>query len=133
MSAIVADTHAMVWYLTDPIKLSTAAVTAFNNATNKGDPIFMSTISLVELCYLVEKGKLPRSTMITVLGAFSLPATPLELMSVTPEIALTLGKIPRDIVPDMPDRVIAATALELGLPLVTRDHKIIASGIPTIW
>ena len=31
--------------------------------------------------------------------------------------------VPRDVVPDMPDRIIAATALYLGLPLVTRDSE----------
>ena len=36
-------------------------------------------------------------------------------------------------VPDMPDRIIAATALSLGLPLVTRDGRIRDSGIRTIW
>jgi PIN domain nuclease of toxin-antitoxin system len=133
MNAVVADTHAIIWYLTDPTKLSSSAVAAFDGATTSGDPIFVPTISLVELCYLVEKGKLPETTMTTVLGAFNLPYTPLELMPLTPKIALTLRRISRDIVPDMPDRIIAATALELGLPLVTRDHKIIASGIPTIW
>ncbi|PJB74400.1 MAG: PIN domain nuclease, partial [Armatimonadetes bacterium CG_4_9_14_3_um_filter_58_7] len=35
--------------------------------------------------------------------------------------------------PDMPDRIIAATALHLGLSLVTRDSKIQGCGIPTIW
>jgi predicted nucleic acid-binding protein len=33
----------------------------------------------------------------------------------------------------MPDRIIAATALHLGLPLVTRDARIVASGINTVW
>ncbi len=33
----------------------------------------------------------------------------------------------------MPDRIIAATALHLGLPLVTRDHRIRASSVTTIW
>jgi predicted nucleic acid-binding protein len=33
----------------------------------------------------------------------------------------------------MPDRIIAATALSLGLPLVTRDGKIRASNVITIW
>jgi predicted nucleic acid-binding protein len=37
-------------------------------------------------------------------------------------------------VPDMPDRIIAATALNLNLPLVTHDHKILATSvIQTIW
>lgn len=35
--------------------------------------------------------------------------------------------------PDMPDRIIAGTALHLKLPLITRDHKIQLSQIDTIW
>ncbi|WP_437730494.1 hypothetical protein [Sorangium sp. So ce1335] len=35
-------------------------------------------------------------------------------------------------VPDMPDRIIAATAVSLGVPLVTRDGKIGASGAQTM-
>jgi predicted nucleic acid-binding protein len=33
----------------------------------------------------------------------------------------------------MPDRIIAATALYLGVPLVTRDGKIRAADVETIW
>jgi PIN domain nuclease of toxin-antitoxin system len=33
----------------------------------------------------------------------------------------------------MPDRIIAATALHLSVPLITRDRKIHASSIETIW
>jgi PIN domain nuclease of toxin-antitoxin system len=33
----------------------------------------------------------------------------------------------------LPDRVIAATALAWSLPLITRDGKIRATGIQTIW
>jgi len=42
-------------------------------------------------------------------------------------------RMPRDLVPEMPDRIIAATALRLGLPLITRDRRIAAAGIKTIW
>jgi len=38
-----------------------------------------------------------------------------------------------EIVPDMPDRIIAATALHLDLPLVTRDRAIQAAGLKAIW
>jgi PIN domain nuclease of toxin-antitoxin system len=44
-----------------------------------------------------------------------------------------LEKIPRSVVPDMPDRFIAATALHLGVPLVTRDRRLQSAGIQTIW
>lgn len=41
---------------------------------------------------------------------------------------------PRSTVPEMPDRIIAATALYLHIPLITKDHKIQAlQSIQTIW
>lgn len=44
-----------------------------------------------------------------------------------------IANIPREIVPEMPDRIIAATALYLNIPLVTKDSKIQAANIQTIW
>ena len=44
-----------------------------------------------------------------------------------------VARVDRDSVPDMPDRIIAATALHLGLPLVAKDKKIRAAEIETIW
>jgi predicted nucleic acid-binding protein len=58
-------------------------------------------------------------------------ATPVEL---TIEIARSIARVPRDLVPDMPDRILAATALALGVPLVTRDERLRGFGeIETIW
>ena len=56
----------------------------------------------------------------------------LEPMPLTVGVAFALAQIPRNEVPDLPDRVIAATALSLGLALL-RDGKIRASRIETIW
>jgi len=44
-----------------------------------------------------------------------------------------LQDILRSDVPDLPDRVIAATALHHRVPLVTCDRKIRSCGIATIW
>jgi PIN domain nuclease of toxin-antitoxin system len=39
-----------------------------------------------------------------------------------------------DVVPDMPDRIIAATALLLGLPLLARDRRIgQLTSIHSLW
>lgn len=58
----------------------------------------------------------------------------LFLVSVDKNIALTIQEIDRMIVSEMPDRIIAATALYLQLPLITRDLKIQAlSNIQVIW
>jgi len=49
------------------------------------------------------------------------------------QIAKALRDVRRDAVPDMPDRIIAATALHLSLPLITRDRCLQSAGIQTIW
>jgi predicted nucleic acid-binding protein len=66
-------------------------------------------------------------------SALTYPDSGLFIAPVDAGVADALPKIPRDVVPDMPDRIIAATALHLGLPLVTRDRRIQAAGIQTIW
>ena len=48
-------------------------------------------------------------------------------------IALTLRQVDRSQIPDLPDRIIAATALYLNLPVISRDRRIQLSSIDTIW
>jgi PIN domain nuclease of toxin-antitoxin system len=57
----------------------------------------------------------------------------LVLFDLTIGIVEALAKIPREAVPDLPDRVIAATALHLGLPLISCDRRMPLTGIPLIW
>jgi len=59
MASVVADTHAIVWYIHDDSKLSAAALSAMDSELSGGDPIFVASMSLVELTYLVEKRRLP--------------------------------------------------------------------------
>ena len=66
-------------------------------------------------------------------SALADPDSGLFIAPVAGNIADALQNIPRDAVPDMPDRIIAATDLHLGLPLVTRDRRLQAAGIQTIW
>jgi len=49
------------------------------------------------------------------------------------EVALAVQQVPRTQVPDMPDRIIAATALHLGVPLISRDRRISLSAVATVW
>jgi predicted nucleic acid-binding protein len=46
---------------------------------------------------------------------------------------MKMMEVPREAVPDLPDRVIAATALLHGVPILSRDRRIQASGLQTIW
>lgn len=134
MTAIVADTHTIIWYLVEPQRLSANAVLSLDQATNTGQSIYISTISIVEICYLVEKNRLPELVLHSLLNVCDSSNAPIITVSLNRTIAEVLRKINRNIVPDMPDRIIAATALNLNLPLVTKDAKIQAlTGIDTIW
>jgi len=133
MSAVVVDTHAAVWYLLNSQRLSPSAGAALDAATQGGDPVYVASISLVEVVYLVEKGRLPGFALERLSNALADPASGFVTAPLDLAVAQALRRIPRDVVPDMPDRIIAATALHLDLPLVTRDSDIQKTAVKTIW
>ena len=125
--ALVLDTHAVIWYLADSEKLSDTARTIIATEENNGGSIFVSAISLVEVVYLAERGRLPSAALQSLEDALKIlkevwllrhwMARWLVLSTTSPAIA----------VPDMPDRIIAATALHLNAELVTRDRRLQAA------
>ncbi len=133
MVEIIIDTHVVIWYFGDPTELSKPAENAIDKAEINGI-IYVSSITIVELIYLIEKNKIPSDVLVSLRNALDDSTTAFRLIELSGEIADKLGKISRQTVPDMPDRIIAATALHLNLPLVTKDHKIQAlTSIQTIW
>ena len=131
--AVVLDTHAAIWYFSNSNQLSATALSAIEGAATSAEDIFLSAISLVEVIYLAEKGKLPVDAVKRLDDALSREDSSVVVVPLDAAVAATLTKIPRSAVPDMPDRIIAATAVHLGLPLVTRDRRIQLAGINTIW
>ena len=134
MAALVADTHAVLWYIFSDLRLSASAVAAMDAAALEGDPIYVPSICVVEATYLAEKGRIPVTSLERLTSALRSPEAGFRVAPLDLAVAVELRQIPRSSVPDMPDRIIAATALAMGLPLVTRDGKIRSSdGNVTIW
>lgn len=133
MGAVVADTHALIWYLFEPTQLSSVARASLLQAEANPGVIYVPAISVVEARYLVEKGTLTESIFKELVDSLLNADTAPTVVPMSLDIACALSEISKRAVPDMPDRIIAATALHLGLPLVTRDRKIQASQIETIW
>jgi PIN domain nuclease of toxin-antitoxin system len=134
MSAVIADTHAIVWYLSKPQSLSPRATQALDQASSSGYFIYVSAISIVEIRYLIERDRIAPTLIAQIIQNIRSPIPTIEIIPLDLEVGQQLAQIDRTVVPDMPDRIIAATALTLQLPLVTCDHKIQAcSVIQTIW
>jgi len=115
----------MIWYVDAPHELSSAATAALDTAANtSGDYIFISAITLIEIRYLVEKSRIKASVLARIERELDEPDPMVVVAPLDRAVSDALASIPRTVVPDMPDRIIAATALALSLPLVTRDTAI---------
>jgi PIN domain nuclease of toxin-antitoxin system len=133
MTDAVTDTHGLIWYLEDSPRLSPAAREVFSACDQGSALVFVPTICLVEIVYLEEKGRIPSALRAELETHLREGASGLLLAPLTREVAATLPRVPRAEVPDMPDRIIAATAVQLGLPLISRDRRIELSDVETIW
>jgi PIN domain nuclease of toxin-antitoxin system len=131
--SVVLDTHTVLWYLESSQELSAAARTTIEDSIRAGRHVRVSAISLVETVYLAEKQRLLARALERLRSTLSDAASGLLIAPIDRGVADALPGISREAVPDMPDRIIAANALHLGLPLVTRDRRLQAAGIQTIW
>lgn len=130
MALYVTDTHALVWYAAGRArKLGRRARAAYAAAEEGRAAIYVPAVVLVEILERIRGGvfrpPMPVSEWLDALfGAGPYLFAPLTLEVV--EAGETLHRIP-----ERSDRLIAATALVLGHPLITRDNAI--EGVDTIW
>jgi PIN domain nuclease of toxin-antitoxin system len=129
----VADTHAALWHLFDDARLSAAAEGFINEAAAARRKIAISTISLAEVVYLIEKNRLPSSAYDELTQVLADPEHVFTEAVFTAAIVQAMRQVPRDEVPDMPDRMVAATAVYFDVPVISRDRRIRAASLKTIW
>ena len=114
---IVLDTHAWLWWLSAPNKLSRAAARAIERA----DRIGVSAASVYELTHLVERRRVRLDAPVRTWVRDALGRAGVEPLMIDAEIALDAGQL---LVGDPFDRLIYATARARDARLVTRDERL---------
>jgi len=118
---IVLDTHALLWWALDPEKLSFRATEVLATMEREGG--FASAISIWELGIKVKRKKLVLPLAVDELSRRIERSGAVELLPVDTNTWLRSLSLVWDH-PDPADRVIVATAMIKGLPLLTKDEAI---------
>ncbi|MGA9308538.1 MAG: type II toxin-antitoxin system VapC family toxin [Candidatus Sulfotelmatobacter sp.] len=132
---ILLDTHVLYWMANDSKRLSRRARETIRQARQQPGRhagIAVATITLWELAWLAQNGRI--AVTVSVESFVRELVARVILRPVTPEIAALAVRLPDAFPKDPADRLIAATAMAEGMPLVTADMRIRRSKVvETVW
>lgn len=129
---IVLDTHAWLWWVSDPERIPARTRTRVDAALDDG-ALAVSAISAWEVAMLVAKGRLELAMPVDELVAACERLPGFALLPLTARVAVTATRLALPH-PDPADRFIAATALAVNATLVTKDERLRASDlVRTAW
>jgi len=130
---IVLDTHTWVWFVSNPELLSKASRKAIDAAIMK-KAIFISSISAWEVAQLAVKERLELTIPIDDWIAQSERLPFFQFLPVDNSIAIKSVNLPDPFHKDPADRIIVATAITIGAPVITKDEKLLKyPHVETIW
>lgn len=131
---ILLDTHALIWWVSNPKLVPAKARRLIDAAVAASDQVAVSSISLWEVAMLVARKRLAL-TIDTDTWLASVEALPfLIFVPVDNRIAVRAVQLEDFPHRDPADRMIVATALGLGATLLTADARLRAyKPVKTLW
>lgn len=132
MKRYVVDTQCLLWYIARDRRLPKTIKQAFDAARDGQAQILVPSIVLVEALFLMQRQRMAGNVVAELL---SLPETPDGSIQVIPldmAVVRAVQAFGPAAVPELADRIIAASAYATGLPLMTVDSEIINSGLVTV-
>jgi PIN domain nuclease of toxin-antitoxin system len=125
---MLIDTHALIWWMIDPARLSQKASHAIADAENA---VLVSAVVAWELAIKINTGKIQPSSLLLALDAAFARQAFVEL-SVSVEQAVKAGLLPLHH-RDPFDRLLVAQAQALNVPIVSVDATLDRYGIRRLW
>lgn len=125
---LVLDTHAAVWWASDPGRLGRSAQARIAEADQLGIP----AIVFWEIALLVRKRRLELGMPVSDWAQAIQTVPRVEALPLTADIAVHANEL--EMHPDPADRFIVATALRYAAPVITKDRLLRdLSFIEAIW
>ena len=132
MAVPLLDTHAWIWWIEGDRRLQRRVRDTLDRFPPDGRP-YLSAISLWEVAMLVERGRVVFSVSLAEwLDAAAHPRS-VRIVPISPDIAVQTAALPARFHRDPAGRLIVASCRVLGLPLLTRDARILRSRLVTRW
>jgi PIN domain nuclease of toxin-antitoxin system len=124
---LLLDTCALI-FLTEKARLAAAAVKTMQATSESGGITYISPISAWEIGMLASRGRL--QLLIRAERWFSnlFDAPGVLLADLSPDLLIASSYLPGKPPKDPTDRIIAATARDLGATLITRDRALLDYG-----
>lgn len=130
---IILDTHVWVWWASNPKRLSPSAKKIIGRSMENNE-IFISAISVWEVALLADKDRLRLTLEVNDWIARSERLPFVTFIPIDNAITLKSVFLPGDFHSDPADRIIVATAITSGAPLVTKDERILSYPyVETVW
>ena len=130
---ILLDTHVWIWFVSNPEKLSKKVRASVDQAM-KANGILISSISAWEVALLAANDRLQLTMDVADWIAKSESVSFIRFVPVDNSIAIKSVNLAQPLHSDPADRIIIATAIKVGVPMVTKDEKILNYPyVKTIW
>ena len=129
---ILVDTHVVVWLALDQTQISKKARAAIDEARETGEGLAISDITLLEMTLLSSKKRIRFDTSLE--SFLAEVERRFIVLPISGHICVRSLSLPSSYPKDPADRIIGATALVEGVPLITADREIRNSrALQTIW
>ncbi len=127
MKSYVTDTQCLIWYMAKDRHLPRVAQGVFQKAKEGSVQILVPSIVLVEAIFLAQRRRVPEAILAELMTLSEEPNASIRVVPLDMAVVHVVGDFGPAAIPEMPDRIIAATARALDVPLLTTDPIIAES------